>query len=163
MKKIILFLCFFCFQVNFGQRAFVHSYYDNCNFFKEITSKEITDCISIKKNEGGFEIIIKTPSKKDSKDFLNISLTTHNTELQKYPIGQDANDWLELEKGYLNTGSIVVNFHTQCAQKETYSGIDSTGFIELAGGSPTGKISGFFHANVNGVIITGVFKNIKIN
>lgn len=163
MKLKILFFYFLCSQMNFGQRAFVHSYYDNCSFFKELTLKEITNCISVKKSKDGFEIIIKTPSKRDSKDFLNISLTTNNTELQKYPVGQDANDWLELENGYLNTGSISVNLHTQCAQKETNSALDSTGFIELIGGSPFGKISGFYHANVDGLVITGVFKNININ
>ena len=163
MKMIILLICFLSSQLNFGQRAFVHSYYDNCNFFKEFKLNEINDCISVKKKDNGFEIILKTTTKKKIKKFLNISLTTFKTELHKYPIGQDAADWLALDKGYLNTGSILVNFHTQCAQKEIYSGIDSTGFIELDGGSPIGKISGFFHANIDGVVITGVFKNIKIN
>ena len=162
MKMLILIFIFLISQLNFGQKAFIHSYYDNCVFFKELTTKEISEYIFVKKNEKGLEIIIKIPERKKSNYFLNLSITTYNTEIQKYDIGHNANDWLELNKRD-NTASILVNFHTKCAQKETNSALDSSGFFELVGGSQINKISGFFHANINGVEITGKFKNIKIN
>ena len=71
MKRILLFFCFFCIQFNFGQRAFVHSYYDNCSFFKELTQKEIENCVTIKKDSSSFNITFKLPLSKNLKEFAN--------------------------------------------------------------------------------------------
>jgi len=162
MKIIILLLCFLSSQLNFGQRAFVHSYYENCNFFKELSPKEIEDYVTIKKDSSRIKITFKIPLSKNLKEFAEINFTTYDTKFQKYSIGHDADNWLEIDESS-HTGSILVHFKTNCIQKETYSGVDSSGFIELTGDSTIDKISGFYHANVDGVIITGAFKNIAIN
>lgn len=162
MKRILLFFCFFCIQFNFGQRAFVHSYYDNCSFFKELTQKEIENCVTIKKDSSSFNITFKIPLSKNLKEFAEIILTTYDIKFQKYGVGQDADDWLEIGESS-HTGSILVHFKTNCGEAETYSGVDSNGFIDLTENAQIDILSGFFRANVNGIIITGAFKNIKIN
>jgi len=164
MKRILLFFCFFCIQLNFGQKAFIHGYYDKCNFFKELTQKEIENCVTIKKDTSGFKITFKIPITKDLKEFIEIYLSTSDTKFQKYGVGHDAFEWIELGKEYnSHTGFISTNFQTKCAKRRDDSDVDSSGFIELINESSLDKLSGYFRANVNGVVITGAFKNVTIN
>ena len=153
----------FCCQNNFAQTAYIRADYDNCSFFQKLTPKEIETNILAQKSEDGFKIMFKIPSNKSPTEFLNFTLTTYSTDQKGYPVGQDAKDWLELENGYKRTGDISVNFHTKTCQKETSSGLDSSGLIQLTNTSRFDKVSGFFNANVDGVQISGEFKNIKIN
>lgn len=156
--KIKLILFFLFTQFGFGQTAFVRCHYSSsCSYVKELTPKEITDFISVQKNNDGFKIVLKIPIEKESDGFVQISLETHDTEFQDYRVGQDG------DKDWKSSGYISMKIKSKCDDAYGNSSADSRGFIELKKGLLENQISVFFDAGLDRGGVIGDFKNINVN
>lgn len=155
--KFLLFYVLLSLNMVWGQSA---KFTINTNSY-EVSKETKSTTIDASWRLGRLQIVFKAPSINRTGKFDSLTLETVGRELDKYPIGFEAQQIVDKTGEENGCGSISVSYEGNRDRIAKSSVIDSGGSITLTK-IDRNKVSGIFEGNIDGTKVSGTFENIEV-
>jgi len=155
--KFLLFYVLLSLNMVWGQSA---KFTINTNSY-EVSKETKNTTIDASWRLGRLQIAFKAPSINRTGKFDSITLETVGRELDKYPIGFEAQEIYNKTGNEIGCGRINVYYEGTSDRITKSSDMDSGGSITLTK-IDRNKVSGIFEGNIDGTKVSGTFENIEV-